>query len=64
MGSVLLTVIELAKTVEILRSNAAHTLHYPQIVFIAKSITFIFRFLFHCVQFTFIFRYGNVSDDI
>lgn len=62
MGSIILTVIELAKTIEILRTNGLHIPHYPQIVFIAKTMTFILRFLFHCVQFIFLFRYGNVSD--
>jgi hypothetical protein len=65
MGSLLLTAIELAKIIEIMRAGSehrdGHSSNYPKAIFVARSITFIFRFLFHCVQFTFLFRYGNVS---
>ena len=65
MGGLLLTVIELAKTIETIRvgnANLKESLNaYSRSPFIAKAITFIFRFLFHSVQFTFLFRYGNVS---
>jgi hypothetical protein len=65
MGSLLLTVIELAKTIEIMRSDSEdhgeHSPNYPRAVFVAKAIKLIFRFLFHSVQFTFLFQYGNVS---
>jgi len=64
MGSLLLTVIELARTGEILRldfiENISNEYHYSRTVYITKMITFIYRFLFHCIQFTFLFRYGNV----
>ncbi|UJR37193.1 hypothetical protein I4U23_029901 [Adineta vaga] len=67
MGSLLLTVIELAKTMETLRTEPIHhrdSLNtYSKSSFIAKTITYIFRFFFHCVQFTFLFRYGNIIID-
>jgi hypothetical protein len=66
MGSLLLTVIELAKTVETIRTDPIHQkallTNYSKPAFLSRSITYIFRFLFHCVQFTFLFRYGNVSS--
>jgi hypothetical protein len=66
MGSLVLTIIELAKTIEIMRTDSnergVYLINYSQSVFVTKSITFIFRFLFHCVQFIFLFRYGNVSN--
>jgi len=66
MGSLLLTVIELAKTVETIRTDPIHhkalLTNYSKSAFLSKSITYIFRFVFHCVQFTFLFRYGNVSS--
>jgi hypothetical protein len=65
MGSLLLTVIELLKTIEIIRTgsedHSGHSPNYPRVIFVARAITYISRFLFHCVQFTFVFRYGNVS---
>ena len=65
MGSLLLTFIELARTIETMRvgpsARASSSNTYSQAASIAKSITFICRFLFHCVQFLFLFRYGNVS---
>jgi hypothetical protein len=66
MGSLLLTVIELAKTIETMRTSSSKhrqesSTNYSQSVSITESITFIFRFLFHCMQFTYLFRYGNVS---
>jgi hypothetical protein len=67
MGSLLLTVIELAKTIETMRVDPKirdeFVSNYSQAVFVSKSITFIFRFIFHSIQFTFLFRYGNVSID-
>jgi len=66
MGSLFLTVIELAKTIEIIRTGSnkheRNLINNPQSVLVTQSITFIFRFLFHCVQFIFLFRYGNVSN--
>jgi hypothetical protein len=66
MGSLLLTIIELAKTIEMIRTasenHRAYVPTYSKSVFVTKSITFLFRFLFHCVQFTFLFQYGNVSQ--
>ena len=66
MGSLLLTIIELAKTIEMIRIGPkyrdVHSMSYSQPVFVTKSIMFIFRLLFHCIQFIFLFRYGNVSN--
>ena len=66
MGSLILTVIELAKAILTSRSSATHRAAAldddPQSVAIARSVTYAFRLLFHCVQFTFLFRYGNVSE--
>jgi hypothetical protein len=65
MGSLVITIIELAKTIEIMRTHSdehqSHVTDYSESVYITKSLTYIFRCLFHCVQFTFLFRYGNVS---
>jgi len=62
MGSLVLTIIELARIIEIIRTDSKERALNSKSVFVTKSITFIFRFLFHCVQFTFLFRYGNVSN--
>jgi len=68
MGGLLLTVIELGKTIarigseETTRALPIDT--YSSSVIITRIISYIFRFLFHCVQFTFLFRYGNVSFQI
>ena len=65
MGSLLLSIVELAETVEMLRSHPYTYeilfVSYSRPLFIAKAITFICRFIFHSVQFLFLFRYGNVS---
>lgn len=67
MGGLLLTVIELARTIvrigteETTVRAASTTTTYSSSVTITRIISYIFRFLFHCVQFTFLFRYGNVS---
>lgn len=62
MGSLALTVIELAKIVEIMGlDDKSHISNYSSSVFVTKSISYILRFLFHCIQFMFLFRYGNVS---
>ncbi|CAF0917390.1 unnamed protein product [Rotaria sordida] len=67
MCSLILNVIQLVKTIEIIRTsskqNELFLINYSQSVFITKLITFIFRFLFHCVQFIFLFRYGNIVID-
>lgn len=65
MGGLILTIIELAKTVTTPITDGKHrglvADSYPLSVIISKSMTYVFRFIFHCVQYTFIFRYGNVS---
>ena len=69
MGGLLLTLIEIAKTIVKLGSDEETATIIPTAsigessstaVLVTKLITYIFRFLFHCVQFTFLFRYGNV----
>jgi hypothetical protein len=64
MGGLLLTVIELGKTIARIGSEqttrALPIDTYSTSVIITRIISYIFRFVFHCVQFTFIFRYGNV----
>ncbi|CAM4890103.1 unnamed protein product [Rotaria socialis] len=64
MGGLILTIIELAKTITTPRPNIIHRaspVHsYSLSVVATKSITYVLRFIFHCVQFTFIFRYGNI----
>ncbi|CAF2052512.1 unnamed protein product [Rotaria magnacalcarata] len=64
MGGLILTIIELAKAITTPVRNTPHRVSpadsYPLSVVVTKSITYILRFLFHCVQFTFIFRYGNI----
>jgi len=65
MGGLILTVIELGKTVVRIGSDeptrAVMASTYSLSVIITRIISYIFRFIFHCVQFTFLFRYGNVS---
>jgi hypothetical protein len=65
MGGLILTVIELGKTVAKIGSDettrALPIDTYSSAVIITRIISYLFRFLFHCVQFTFLFRYGNVS---
>jgi len=65
MGGLALTGIELSRTIaglaEDLSPRALLPTNYTPPVAIARSITYILRFLFHCAQFTFLFRYGNVS---
>ncbi|CAF3448741.1 unnamed protein product [Rotaria sp. Silwood1] len=67
MGSLILNIIQLAKTIEVIRTGSKQNelllINYSQSVFVIKLITFIFRFLFHCVQFIFLFRYGNIVID-
>ncbi|CAF3620637.1 unnamed protein product [Rotaria socialis] len=67
MGSLILNTIQLAKTIEIIRThsqnNALLLISYSQAVFVTKLINFIFRFIFHCVQYMFLFRYGNIVID-
>lgn len=66
MGSLLLNLIQLAKTIEILRTGSQHNesilINHSQSVFVITLISFMFRFVFHCVQYIFLFRYGNVSS--
>lgn len=70
MGSLILTLIELAKTIATVDvhgiARTALEPKYHSSVSIARSIAYVFRFLFHCVQFSFLFRYGNVrfNDEI
>lgn len=65
MGSLLLSIVELAETVEMLHSHPPTYeilfVSYSRPVFITKAMTFMCRFVFHAVQFLFLFRYGNVS---
>ena len=65
MGSLILTIIELAKTIIISTNHeAAANRSYPHCflsITVTTSMSYILRFLFHCVQYTFLFRYGNVS---
>lgn len=70
MGGLVLTVIEIAKTVarmeseEItMRASLPSSGDYNSAVTITKLITYALRFLFHCVQFSFLFRYSNVSTN-
>ncbi|CAF1217203.1 unnamed protein product [Rotaria sordida] len=63
MGSLIVTVIELAKTIVIGSGNTTRVSSIivpPLLITVTKSMTYILRFLFHCVQFTFLFRYGNI----
>ncbi|CAF1240098.1 unnamed protein product [Adineta steineri] len=64
MGSLILSVIEIARIIAILGSEAESRValndNSSPTVTIARLINYIFRFLFHCVQFTFLFRYGNL----
>ena len=66
MGGLILTLIELAITVVTIGSDPitrdSFSISYSSTVTVTKAISYIFRFLFHCVQFTFLFRYGNVSN--
>ena len=71
MGGLVLTVIEIAKTIARIESEEVTTRAslpsagtYTSAVTITKLITYMLRFLFHCVQFSFLFRYSNVSDEI
>jgi hypothetical protein len=68
LGSLLLTVIESAQTLERVRVHSQGNVIDPRsdssAISISKAITFICRFVFHCVQFFFLFRYGNVSERI
>ncbi|CAF2483887.1 unnamed protein product [Rotaria sp. Silwood2] len=67
MGSLILNIIQLAKTIEVIRTGSRQNelllINYSKSVFLIKLITVIFRFLFHCVQFMFLFRYGNIVID-
>jgi hypothetical protein len=66
MGSLILTLIELARTIVTIGTDGltrdSLSINYSSTVTITKAISYVFRFLFHCVQFTFLFRYGNVSN--
>lgn len=71
MGGLVLTVIEIAKTIARIESEEVTTRTslpsadtYTSAVTITKLITYMLRFLFHCVQFSFLFRYSNVSNEI
>ena len=65
MGTLILTAIELAKTAEAIRTSSSQhepiPMSYSQAVFIFQLLSLILRFLFHCVQYTFLFRYSNVN---
>ncbi len=65
MGGLILTLIEVAKTIVRIgteeSTRVVSTGPYTLSVMTTRLISFVFRFLFHCVQFTFLFRYGNVS---
>ncbi len=64
MGGLILTVIEIAKTIASIgndKTSRAVYQTYSLTVLITKIISYTFRFLFHCVQYSFLFRYGNVS---
>ncbi len=64
MGGLILTVIEIAKTITSIGDNKTSRAVYQTYsltVLITKIISYTFRFLFHCVQYSFLFRYGNVS---
>jgi uncharacterized membrane protein len=71
MGGLILTVIGIAITIvklgsEVPSSRAASAiigLSTP-LTLISQLITYLLRFLFHCIQYSFIFRYGNVSNKI
>ena len=65
MGSLILTVIALAKTIAIIGADVVTCKllaeNCSSLFIITSAIAYIFRIFFHCVQFTFLFRYGNVS---
>lgn len=64
MGGLLLTVIELGRTIIRIGNEEANrdtsATIYSSSVIVTRIISYTFRFLFHCVQFSFLFRYGNV----
>jgi hypothetical protein len=67
MGSLILTVIGIVITVIKLRNyeppsaRASFAGVSTQSTLITQLITYLLRFIFHCLQYSFIFRYGNVS---
>ena len=66
MGSLILTIIEAARTIAEMQYNPvireAMSTYGVSVVNVTKIISRILRFSFHCVQFTFLFRYGNVRS--
>ena len=65
MGSLILTIIEAAKSIAMIghepTSRDAMAVNHSTMVLVSKAILYILRFFFHSVQFLFLFRYGNVS---
>ena len=65
MGSLVLTIIEVAKSITMVGhepvTRDAVAVRHATIVLVSKAILYILRFFFHCIQFLFLFRYGNVS---
>ena len=68
MGGLILTVLEIGKTIaridedEVkIRAGSSSASYDTPAVTTTKLITYILRFIFHCVQFSFLFRYSNVS---
>ena len=66
MGSLILTIIEAARTIAEMQYNPvireSMSNYGISVVNVTKVISRILRFCFHCVQFTFLFRYGNVGQ--
>lgn len=66
MGSLILTIIEAARTIAemqydpVIREVMSN--YGISVVNVTKAISLILRFCFHAVQFTFLFRYGNVGQ--
>ena len=68
MGSLILTVIGIVIAIIKLinyepPTRASSVGVSTKSTLITQIITYILRFIFHCVQYSFIFRYGNVSND-
>ena len=67
MGSLILTIIEAAKTIAMIgngpKTRDEMAVSYGTVVLVSKAVLYILRFLFHSVQFLFLFRYGNVSEN-
>lgn len=69
MGGLILTVLEIAKTIVKIntdevqtRAGSSSTTYDTPAITTTKLITYVLRFIFHCVQYSFLFRYSNVSD--